>query len=516
MVYSFDIFKLDTSKLTLTRSGVEVAVEPQVFSLIKMLVESSHRAVTKEELMQSIWNRRYVTDAALSSRVKSARLALGDDGRKQAFIKTIYSIGFRFVAKVDVDEGRPITVKPVEVAEEDSYQSQPPSIMILPFKWQIPQADNVIPLGITHDIIAGLSKLKWLKVIAQGTSFKLSINDLVDGDANAIVNATYYLVGSLESQGSKINFHLELGEIESRTVVWADTISTSSKDVNKVREESISLILSSLELQISEHESSKAFLNSSEDLNAWQAYHLGVSHLNRFTKKDVLMAKELFERSVSLDPNFARAHAGYSAAEFQDAFNGYSRDSLKVISLATKHAEKSIEIDRLDPFANFVMGRSYWLRGQTAQSVPWLERAIKLNPNYAQGYYAFGLASLMSNDSLRSYEESKRAISLSPMDPFLYGFLGIRAFSYLADEDYENASDWAEKAALQPEALPVMDLLAAACCELVGHRDRSQQWLVKARLRNPSIDRNYFFQALPFGNTKVKTILIRAFNEMKV
>jgi DNA-binding winged helix-turn-helix (wHTH) protein/tetratricopeptide (TPR) repeat protein len=516
MIYSFEKFGLDTSKLTLTRSGKEVAVEPQVFLLIKMLVESSDRAVTKEELMQTIWKGRYVTDAALSSRVNSARLALGDDGRKQAFIKTIYSIGFRFVAKVNVDRGSPITVNAAEIAEKSPHLSKPPSIMVLPFKWQIPQVDNVIPRGITHDIIAGLSKLKWLKVIAHGTSFKVSINDLVDGQVNSVINATYYLVGNLESHGAKTNFHLELGEIESRAVIWADTISTSSNDVNKIREDAISLILSSLELQISEYESSKAALNTSENLDAWQAYHLGMSHLNRFTKKDMLIAKELFGRSVSLDPNFARAHAGFSAAEFQDAFNGYSRDSLKEIGLATKHAEKSIEIDRLDPFANFVMGRSYWLRGQTAQSVPWLERAITLNPNYAQGFYAFGLASLMSDDSLRSYEESKRAISLSPMDPFMYGFLGIRAFSYLADKDFENACDWAEKAALQPESLPVMDLLAAACSELVGKKDRSQQWLEKARMRNPSISSNFFFQALPFGNTRVRNILIKVFEEMRV
>ena len=160
------------------------------------------------------------------------------------------------------------------------------------------------------------------------------------------------------------------------------------------------------------------------------------------------------------------------------------------------------------------MGRTYWLRSDTASSLPWLERAVALNPNYAQGYYAHGLASLMTHSDSRGYLDSDKALSLSPLDPFLYGFYGIRAFSHLADSDHEQMRVWAEKAALQPESIAVMDVLAAAACELTQDRDSALGWLNKAQQRHPGISGRYFFEALPFASPAIREPLAGAFSRL--
>ncbi|MDH5228225.1 MAG: winged helix-turn-helix domain-containing protein, partial [Gammaproteobacteria bacterium] len=80
MLYRFGTFELDTAKAELRAAGEPIAVEPQVFALLTLLVENRERLVSREEILDTIWDGRVVSDAALASRIKSARQALGDDG----------------------------------------------------------------------------------------------------------------------------------------------------------------------------------------------------------------------------------------------------------------------------------------------------------------------------------------------------------------------------------------------------------------------------------------------------
>ena len=98
MIYHFDQFELDMARFELREEGTVQPLEPQVFTLLAYLVEHRERLVSKNELFEKLWAGRVVTDSALTSRVKSARQALGDSGKAQQFIKTIYGKGFRFVA----------------------------------------------------------------------------------------------------------------------------------------------------------------------------------------------------------------------------------------------------------------------------------------------------------------------------------------------------------------------------------------------------------------------------------
>src|SRR6188508_1168691 len=99
MIYTFAGFELDLAAFELRADGKVVSVQPQVFALIALLVENSERFVSKDELVEKVWEGRVVSDAAVASRVKSARQALGDDGKSQQLIKTIHGQGYRFVGQ---------------------------------------------------------------------------------------------------------------------------------------------------------------------------------------------------------------------------------------------------------------------------------------------------------------------------------------------------------------------------------------------------------------------------------
>src|SRR5262249_31990581 len=155
-------------------------------------------------------------------------------------------------------------------------------------------------------------------------------------------------------------------------------------------------------------------------LDAWSAYHLGLQHLYRFNRVDSAAAADLFERAVTLDPCLARAHAGLSFVHFQAAFLRYTDGVAAAYAAARRCAERGLELDPLDPFVNFLMGRTYWLEGDLDASLDWLERATRLSPNYAQGIYARGWTETLAGRALEGRQHVDLAMRLSPLDPLYY------------------------------------------------------------------------------------------------
>ncbi|MGH9235271.1 MAG: winged helix-turn-helix domain-containing protein, partial [Acidimicrobiales bacterium] len=110
---AFSDCELDVGRHELRRAGQVVAVEPQVLDVLAFLARNSDRLVTKHELLDEVWGDRFVSESALTSRIKSARRAVGDTGRDQRIIRTIHGRGYRFVAPVvDATIGEAATTGP--------------------------------------------------------------------------------------------------------------------------------------------------------------------------------------------------------------------------------------------------------------------------------------------------------------------------------------------------------------------------------------------------------------------
>ena len=103
MLYRAGEYVLDLRKFELRRNDCLLSAEPQVLSLIFLLVENRERLVSKDELVATIWGGRAISDSAISSRIKSARQLLGDDGEAQRLIRTVHGKGFRFVGEVTAE-----------------------------------------------------------------------------------------------------------------------------------------------------------------------------------------------------------------------------------------------------------------------------------------------------------------------------------------------------------------------------------------------------------------------------
>jgi len=493
MIYRFGDFELDLDRFELRESGEARPVEPQVLALLALLVENRERLVSRDELIEKVWQGRIVSDAAISSRVKSARQALGDDGRAQRFIKTIHGQGFRFLGDVEV------------VARESGDLVSRPSIAVLPFRLLgDPGPYAAIADALPDELIAELARLRWLFVIARASSFRLRAPHAAVQQVGSMLGVRYALSGALEIAGSRLAVTVELADTRDGGVVWADRFAGSLDDVHAFRAEILSRVLTALEIQIPLHEAERARLAAVEDLDAWSAYHLGLQHMYRFTRKDSEAAASLFERAVARNPNFARAHAGLSFIHFQTAFLLHPQDRDGAVARARRCAEHGLELDPLDPFVNFTMGRTFWLEGDLERSLVWLERATSISPNYAQGIYARAWADTLAGRGLAGREGVDLAMRLSPLDPLYYAMQATRALGHIALGEDAHAAVWAERAARSPGAHVLIAMIAVAAHALAEDPARASSWASQVRARDEALGREDFFRSFPMKSEAMK------------
>lgn len=373
-----------------------------------------------------------------------------------------------------------------------------PSIAVLPFQ-PLGMSPDLAILGdaIPHEIIEALSRLRWLAVIARGSSFRFrQIEADLDFVSTALA-ARYVLSGIVENPGRTIAVTLELTETSSREIIWADRLVAPVDEIGYLRARIVAHLVAALETHIPLNEARLARLSNIEGLDAWTNYHIGLGHLYRFTAADTVLARTCFERSVRADAQFARAHAGLSFTSFLDAFLRLTPDTASAARNARHHAERSLELDALDPFANFTMGRSFWLTDEPEVAADWLARATALNPNYAQGFYASAFTAMLNGNAPVSLAALDTSLHLSPLDPLLYGIHGVRAHMLIQQEDHQSAARWADRAATTPGAHYLIAMIALCANGLTGRHDQAARWREKVRRLKPDATAADYFAAFP-------------------
>jgi len=501
MAWVFGSFRLDPERFQLRRDDTPVKAEPQVLALLILLITHRARMVTKDELAENVWQGRTASDASISSRIRSARKAVGDDGQQQTTIRTVTGKGFRFVADV-VETGPAQVTAPTPRHDpgpaKDATLTGRPSIAILRFRPLTMAPDlAILADAIPCEIIQALSRLRWLAVIARGSSFRF-LQPAPDLDLVATaLGARYIVSGIIEASDRRLAVTLELSDSSGNEVIWGDRLVATLDGIDDLRSRIVTHLVTALEVYIPLNEAKSAQMAAIETLDAWANYHLGLQHLYRFTAADNLCAKDRFERAVTLDPRFARAHAGLSFTSFLEAFLRLGPNAAEAARTARRHAERGLDLDPLDPFVNFTMGRSYWLTDDLDAAAGWLDRATQLNPNYAQGFYSSAMTSMLTGNIAATETGLDLALQLSPLDPLLYGIHGVRSQMLIQTGDYAAAAHWGDRAAATSGAHYLIAMIALAANGLAGRQDQAARWRQVVRRRKPDATAAHYFAAFP-------------------
>lgn len=526
-VYAFDGFELDCDRFELRKGGAHIHVEPQVLSLLILLAENRDRMVSKDELIDAIWDGRIVSESAVAARIKAARKAVGDNGSAQGVIRTVHGKGFRFVAQVE-EIGGAAAVAPAPtiqlISEAQSAEAITtalrtardgrPSIAVLPFQLLgEPGAHDIVADALPADIIMDLSRLHWLFVIARGSSFRFRGGDVDPIAVARELGVRYCLTGAIELAGKEVTISVSLIDGEGGTI-WAEHFRGALHELQQMRPEIESHVVASLAVQIPQNEVRIARRRPASELDAWASFHLGLDHMYRFNRQDNARAAALFSQSLQRDPYFSGALGGLSFTHFQSAFMRFADDPAAEVEQARALAQQAVEADRLDPFAHFNVGRCSWLEGRLEDSIGWFDRATSLSPSFAQGVYTRGLVAVMAGQAEQANADLALAFDLSPLDPLAYGMVSGRALAQLQMGDLAKAEELAVKAALMPGAHKHIELIAAMISHMAGKDAEAQHWLARAKQADPAINAEVFFASFPFAHNSARETLEKSMREL--
>ena len=413
-----------------------------MFSLLACLIENRERVVSKDELIEMVWDGRIVSDGTLNTRINSVRRAVGDDGKRQAVIKTFPRRGFRFVA--EVTEKKESDLQPVQSA----LPTGKPSIAVLPFSnLSGDSAQEHFSDGITDDIITALSRVRGFFVIARNSSFYYKGQSPDVRTIATELGVRYVLEGSVRTAGGRVRITAQLVDGESGNHVWAESYDREIEDIFAVQDEITQTVVGSIEPELEKAERNKAAILQPDSLTAWELYQRGMWHLYTTASIEARdQAEALFLKAIEQDPNFASPYSALAQNTYLRVLQGWSKSSDET-DIALKNAQKALELDQTDATAHSCLGAVYILQKDHARAIRECKTAISLNPSSYRGHHWCGVAYVWSGDFEAAIPMLELALRLSPNDPGAGVTLARLAESYMCLGQFELSVEMAQLAA---------------------------------------------------------------------
>ena len=505
MRYQFNDYILDTDSLELSKNGVLVHSEPQVIKLLALFVENDNRLVTKDEINKAVWQGRIVSEAALSSRIKSLRHLLGDTGKKQQYLRTIHKRGFRFVADV----------RPVE-EQGSSEQSQPvappvngqttrftesnikkPIIAVLPFaNLSGDNEQEYFADALTADIITHLSKHRWLQVIARNTMLGFKDKAVDARDLEKTLGATYVIDGRVQRAGNRIRVAANLIEAHNSHQIWSDRYDRELNDIFDLQDEITETIAARIEPEIGFAERNRVVATRPANLQAWDAYHLGVHHFFKFTGEDNVEAQKLLKQSQELDPNFGEAYAWWAYAVILGMVYWDTSPTQELLDQALAACNKALSLDSQNASFHALKARIQVARCEYNSALTENEIAINLNPSFAAAHCGLGDSLAYEGKYEKAMACFDRAIDLSPNDPQLWAFYSYGAQSLLFNKEFEKALKYTERASAIPNYQYWTTAHMAVALAYLGRDQEAKNTVNRLLQQNPKFSIEFVKQKL--------------------
>jgi TolB-like protein len=502
MKFFFSNQILDTDTRELSRENMPVSLEPQVFDLVVHLMENRDRVVSKEELIEKIWKGRHVAESTLTSRINAARKAVGDSGSAQAMIRTVARKGFRFVGAVQTGARGAAPAEPATSRRDEASQpvvplGDRPGIAVLPFmNMSGDRAQEYFSDGISEDIIAALSKLRWFFVIARNSSFAYKGRCVHMAEMARELGVRYVVEGSVRRSGERVRISAQLNDVSTGSHLWAERYDRDIADVFAVQDEITEAIVAAIEPHLYAAESFRAQHKPPGSLDAWDLVMRALSHYWRVTRQDNTVAQALLEKAIEIDPQYGKALGLLATSRIFGAHMGWA-NMASVLADAMREAHAAVEADSEDAWAHLGLGYSYLFARRFDDAIAEFELALRLNPNFAlsQAFYAVTLC------YAGRYQEGdaaiRRALRLSPRDPLAGIYSGVGAYIQFAARRYDEAIQFARESLRQRSDFVGAHRVLTAAAGMSGDRELAVIALQGLQQVQPNISLAWIARELP-------------------
>jgi TolB-like protein/Flp pilus assembly protein TadD len=465
--YQFGSFALDADTGALLRDGEPSLLGQRGAALLRLLLERAPSPVGKDALIEAAWPGLAVEDSNLTVQIAALRRAL-EQGGGARWIETLPRRGYRYAGPpvTRADAAGDETAHPAALALPEK-----PSIAVLPFD----QSDESAWLadGMVDDIITGLSRIRWLFVIARNSSFVWRGRAANVRQAGRDLGVRYILQGSVRRADDRIRINAQLVDAASGLQIWAERYDRTSGDLFALQDEIALSVIGAIEPSLRRAEAERIRRKRPDSLDAYELVLRAQADVDSGMHERSAAALPLLKRALELDPTYALAH-GLAAIAHHNLFlrTGLREENR---SAAVQHALKAMEHGRDDARALTCAGFSL---GMDAHDRPAafvaFEAALALSPSTALAWILGSVVAAWAGESERAIDWSERGMRLSPFDPWTFAAYNAQALGHFQRDRFPEAAAAAYKSNLANPAHSITWVQLAASLAVLGRLEEAR------------------------------------------
>jgi adenylate cyclase len=351
-----------------------------------------------------------------------------------------------------------------------------PSIAVLPFANMSGEAEQeYFSDGMTEDLITDLSKVSGLFVIARNSSFAYKSRSVKVQEIGRDLGVRFVLEGSIRKAGNRVRITAQLIDAGSGGHLWAERFDRDITDIFATQDEVVEKIVSALSVTLTRGEEQRLRRRDTSNMEAYESWLRARESLGRGTRDSVVEARAMHRRAIEIDPNFAAPHAGLSLAAISDYVSGWTPDPAQALNEAERWARRAVELNDQEPISHMALGNVLLWRRDHDGALAEFARMIALDPNFAQGHGATGMALMYAGRAAEALEPIARAMRLDPHYPaILLHFMAQANFSL---GNYEIAAQHLVDRIARTPGTDASRMLLAACYGHLGRlEDARAEW----------------------------------------
>jgi adenylate cyclase len=387
---------------------------------------------------------------------------------------------------VTLDESLAATEERSQPGEQRKQKIR--SIAVLPFADLSAESDQEhFSDGVAEEILNALSKVAGLHVPARTSCFSFRGATLDAREIGKRLGVEALLDGSIRKAGKRVRISVQLVDANNGYQLWSERFDREIEDIFAIQDEIARSVLESLGLALTEREEFRFLKPSTTNIEAYEFYLRGRKLYYKWTRQSVKFARQMFERAVKVDPDFAAAWAGLANA-YVDLFR-WSRKP-RDLEEAKRASENALKLNPNSAEAHVSAGQALAIQRRFPEAANAFERAIKEDPTVYEAYYLYGRAMVESGDLEKALELFEKAQQIRPDDYESHTLRG-QALTELGREDEARhanqvAVECIEKhLELNPDEARAYSLGASVLIRL-GQNERSKQWTQQAMTLAPA------------------------------
>ncbi|WP_119301888.1 adenylate/guanylate cyclase domain-containing protein [Dongia deserti] len=345
-----------------------------------------------------------------------------------------------------------------------------PSIAVMPFvNLSGDPEQEYFSDGITEELITSLAFWRSFPVIARSSTFTYKGKAIDVTRIARELGARYIVEGSVRRSSGQIRVTAQMIDGRSGHHVWAARYDCVPDDIFALQDQLAHRIAATIVPELERLEIKRACHKRPADLDAWDLYLRGLSFLQSFTREGNAQARDMFERAIALDSEYADAYAGLAVSYHRDLLLECAADRNAAIEKSASASHRAVALDPASSNAHAALATAYLWRNEHALSLDEARRALELNPSDAQVLHAWGNKADLAGDpeGLPAMEQAQK---LNPQDPDRHSHLCFLARAYVNARRYEEAVACARAAIERQPSYPHAQFVLAIA---LGHLGRA-------------------------------------------